>query len=248
MQSRTRLEADHQPRRIAERLAADRSHSYVGDAVLGGIDGCVTTFAVVAGAVGAGFEPLIAVVLGFANLVADGFSMAVSNYQATRAQQQQVDKVRRQEEHHIDTVPQGEREEVRQIFAAKGFEGETLARIVDTITGDRRRWVDTMLVEEHGLQLESPSALRAAATTFAAFLGVGLVPLLPFLVPGLGEAETFAASAAVTAVAFFAIGTAKGRVLHRPWLRAGIETLLTGGSAAALAYVIGAWLRQTFGA
>jgi VIT1/CCC1 family predicted Fe2+/Mn2+ transporter len=242
------LEAEHHPDAIRQRLRAEHKHSYLGDAVLGGIDGCVTTFAVVAGAVGGGFSSLVVIVLGFANLIADGFSMAVSNYQGTKSQQEQVDEARRSEEEQISQHPEGEREEIRQIFATKGFEGAVLDEVVEVITQDRTVWVNTMLVEELGLQIESPSPLRAALTTFAAFLLVGLFPLLPFVVPGVEPAIVFPTSIVITAIAFFGIGLAKGVVLKRSALRAGFETLLMGGGAAVLAYLVGFWLRQTFGA
>lgn len=241
------LEAEHLPETIGNRLAALRDHSYLGDAVLGGIDGCVTTFAVVAGAVGGGFAPVVAIVLGFANLLADGFSMAVSNYQNTKSQRELVERARRVEELHIEQVPNGEREEIRQIFARKGFDGDLLDQIVEVITQDRQLWVDTMLTEELGLQVEGPQPLRAAVATFAAFVVVGLVPLLPFLASGLVSGQRFIASAVVTGLAFFGIGVAKGTVLQRSPLRSGLETLLIGGVAALLAYVVGVWLRQTFG-
>jgi hypothetical protein len=86
-----RLEPEHRPEAVRRRLAERRGQSYLGDAVLGGIDGCVTTFAVVAGAVGGGFPGLVVIVLGFANLLADGFSMAVSNYQGTKSQRERVE-------------------------------------------------------------------------------------------------------------------------------------------------------------
>lgn len=242
------LIAEHRPEAIRRRLDTQNRHSYVGDAILGGIDGCVTTFAVVAGAVGGGFSSLVVIVLGFANLIADGFSMAVSNYQSTKSQGEQVEEARRSEEDQIRRYPEGEREEVRQIFATKGFEGNVLEQVVEVITRDRSVWVNTMLTEELGLQVETPSPLRAALTTFGAFLLVGLLPLVPFVVPGLAPDLVFAVSAVVTAIAFFGVGVAKGRVLSRPKVRAGMETLLMGGGAAVLAYVLGYWLRQTFGA
>ncbi|MEJ7843119.1 MAG: VIT1/CCC1 transporter family protein [Rubrobacter sp.] len=246
---RERLDAEHSTEAVRRRLSGRRrGQGYVGDAVLGGIDGCVTTFAVVAGAVGGGFPGLVVIVLGFANLLADGFSMAVSNYQRTKSQIETVEQARRSEERQISEIPAGEREEVRQIFAAKGFSGETLEKVVTVITNDPRLWVDTMLAEELGLDVEGPDPLRAALATFAAFLVVGLVPLLPFVVPGPSPDVRFLASAIGTAIAFFGVGAAKGAVLGRSALRAGLETLLTGGAAAFLAYVLGAWLRATFGA
>ncbi|MCE7984705.1 MAG: hypothetical protein DYG89_26330 [Caldilinea sp. CFX5] len=241
------LEAEHRPAAIRARLEGIQQHSYLGDAVLGGIDGCVTTFAVVAGAVGGGFPAIVAIVLGFANLLADGFSMAVSNYQSTKSQREFVEEARHTEETHIEQVPEGEREEIRQIFARKGFDGDTLDQIVDVITQDRQLWVNTMLTEELGLQIDGPSPLRAAVATFFAFFVVGLIPLIPFLIPTLTPTQTFTASALVTALAFFGIGMGKGFVLGRSMARSGLETLLVGGTAALLAYVVGAWLRLTFG-
>jgi len=241
------LEAEHHPEAIRTRLDDVRQHSYLADAVLGAIDGCVTTFAVVAATVGGGLPSHVAVMLGFANLLADGFSMAVSNYQSTKSRRELVDAIRRQEEHHIEMVPAGEREEVRQLFAKKGFEGEVLERIVGVVTGDRELWVDTMITEEHGLPLEGPSALRAAAATFGAFNLVGLIPLAAFLVPGLSTQATFLVSSVMTAIAFFCVGLAKGRVLGQSPLRGGIETLATGCAAAGLAYFVGDWLRSAYG-
>ena len=245
---RERLEAEHRPEAVRRRLSERRGPGYVGDAVLGGIDGCVTTFAVVAGAVGADFSGLVIVILGFANLLADGFSMAVSNYQGTKSQLEKVEEARLSEERQIEDIPSGEREEVRQIFAAKGFSGETLERIVEVITNDRRLWVDTMLSEELGLKVEGPNPYRAAIATFVAFLVVGIIPLVPFLLPDLLTSTRFLASVIATGAAFFGVGAAKGLILGRSALRSGLETLLTGGTAAAIAFAVGALLRQAFGA
>lgn len=241
-----RLVQDHQPEAIRLRLAKAPGHSHLGDAVLGAIDGCVTTFAVVSGACGGGFSRAVIIVLGVANLVADGLSMAVGSYQAARTRRQTVQTARRTEERHVDEVPQGEREEVRQIFAAKGFTGETLDKVVDVITADRTVWIDTMLKEEIGLHPRTPPPLTAALVTFCAFVAVGSIPLLPFLLPGMLLTETFFASTLVTALSFFAIGSARGRILGVSAVRSGINTLLSGGAAAAVAYFIAAWLRRTF--
>jgi VIT1/CCC1 family predicted Fe2+/Mn2+ transporter len=228
------LHAQHTPEAIAARLAAATDHSYAGDAVLGAIDGTVTTFAIVAGATGAGLQPGIALVLGLANVLADGFSMAVSNYLRAKADLQVVEHARQVEESHIERIPDGEREEIRQIFVRKGFEGDLLDAAVDVITRDRRRWVDTMLMEELGLRLDPPRPLRAALTTFFAFLVAGLLPLAPLL-----ASHAFLGSAMATAATFFGIGVVKGVTLRTGWLRGGIETLFIGGCAAVLAYAVG---------
>jgi VIT1/CCC1 family predicted Fe2+/Mn2+ transporter len=204
----------------------------------------VTTFAIVAGVAGAGLSVGAAIVLGLANVLADGFSMAVGQYLKARADHQVLERYRQLEEQHIERIPRGEREEIRQIFASKGFDGETLDKIVETITADKRRWVETMLREEWGLQLNPPSGIQAATTTFVAFVLVGLVPLAPlFFNRALGESYTFITSAVLTAVAFLSIGAVRGRISRQPIVACALETLLVGGAAATLAYVVGAALR-----
>lgn len=240
----TALSAMHTPEMIRIRIAAAKQHSYLGDFVLGAVDGTVTTFAIVAGAAGAELSSGVAIVLGIANVAADGFSMAVSNYLKSRDERQIVERFRKMEEMHIDEIPDGEREEIRQIFARKGFEGPVLDEIVTVVTRNRQQWVDTMLTEEWGLQLESPSPMRAALTTFAAFVLAGIVPLVPlFLAAWFAGSHMFLASAVLTALTFFSIGLIRGRLADRRPLIAGVETLAIGGSAACLAYFVGVGLR-----
>jgi VIT1/CCC1 family predicted Fe2+/Mn2+ transporter len=242
----TSLQAEHHPDAIRRRLTAPARHSYLADAVLGAIDGCVTTLAIVAGAVGAGFTPIVAIVLGLANLLADGFSMAISNYQSGRTRQHLLERTRETELEHIRKIPRGEAEEIRQIFSAKGFTGETLERIVATITADRDTWVNTMLVEEHGLALQGPSPWISGLTTYAAFVAVGLVPLLPFLILPLATERIFPASALMSMAAFFMVGVMKGHVLNYRPVRFGLETMIAGAAAGLVAYVVGAVLRNLY--
>jgi VIT1/CCC1 family predicted Fe2+/Mn2+ transporter len=245
---RADLQAQHTPGAIAMRLAAHKPHSYVGDAVLGAIDGCVTTFAVMSGVVGAHLPQSVALILGLANLCADGFSMAVSNYQKAASDIQRITQAREIEARHIAEIPEGEREEIRQIFAQKGFQGSLLEDIVTVITQDRTRWVETMLTEELGLPLASPVPLTAALVTFGGFSLAGLLPLAPLMLPlEIPGPTRFAISAWVTGVTFLLIGILKGHILGRPRWRSGLETLLVGGGAAVLAYLVGVWLRNLAG-
>ncbi len=229
----------HEPFAIQERLAQQQKHNYLGDAVLGGIDGCVTTFAIVTGAIGAGFSSSIIIILGFANLLADGFSMAVSNYQSTKSEHEFLDDAKQTEERHINLHPQGEKEEIRQIFTNKGFSGNTLEEIVTVITGDKKLWINTMLQEEWGLRLDAPNPYKAAIATFLAFLVVGIVPILPFLIPALSRDATYFSSIISTSMAFAGIGMIKGKLLNLSMIKSGFETLVTGGAAAGISYLVG---------
>ncbi|RUR27310.1 hypothetical protein ELY33_15530 [Vreelandella andesensis] len=237
--SRESLLEEHHPEAVRKRLATPVKASTLPDAVLGGIDGCVTTFAVVSGAFGAGFSPQVALVLGFANLLADGFSMAFSNYEAGQAQLAQITSTERIERQHIDLVPEGEREEIRQLFHAKGFEGELLEHVVDTLCSEPDRWVATMLQEEHGLSSAGLSPLRSALVTFVAFLVVGTLPLLPYTLTGLETTSQFLASLGLAGIVFLAIGMLKSAVYGLPAWRSGFRTFLMGTAAAGLAYSTG---------
>ncbi len=206
----------------------------------------MTTFAVVAGVAGAGLDEKVVIVLGGANLLADGFSMAASNFLGSRAERQRRERARREEEIHIELVPDGEREEIRQIYAAKGFSGEDLERIVAVITSDRELWAQTMMSEELGFAAGEPNEYRAALSTLAAFITIGLLPLLVYvydLVRAGDVAQPFLWSAVLTALAFLVVGGIKARFSDQSWWRSAIETLTIGGLAAALAYGAGAMLQ-----
>lgn len=118
-----RLQSAHTPDAIRERMEEPARASHLPDAVLGALDGCVTTFAVVAGATGGQLSGNVVIILGLANLLADGFSMAASNYSSVRTLEQTLRRARREEEEHIAHVPSGEREEVRQISLRKASPG-----------------------------------------------------------------------------------------------------------------------------
>jgi len=234
------LEHEHTSEAIARRIASS-NHNYIRDFIYGGIDGAVTTFAVVSGVLGAELSPGIVLILGFANLAADGFSMAASNFLGTRAEQDDYRRLEKMEYRHIELVPDGEREEVRQIYRKKGFEGEELEKAAELITSDKDRWVKTMLIEEYGLPSEIRSPWYAAFATFAAFVACGLVPLLPYL---FGTASSFLVSCILTGITFFLIGSFKSRWSTSSWVRSGLETLSVGAVAAGLAYGMGVLLKE----
>lgn len=240
------LHAEHQLEKIRERISGQRGMSALGDAVLGAVDGIITTFAVVAGSTGGKFSVQVVIVLGLANLIADGFSMAVSNFLSTRSKEEEIERAREDESWQIDTNPEGERLEVREIFARKGFDEDTINRIVHVITQDRNVWVETMLEDELNLQKIYEKPWRAATTTFFAFVLFGLVPLIPYIF-SFPERILFPLSSTLAAIAFIILGIWKGIMLHNSLFHSALQTFIVGVIAALLAYSVGALLHSFFG-
>lgn len=229
-------EHGHTAKEIAERIDAPRGRGVLRDAVYGAIDGAVTTFAIVAGVAGAGLSPFIIVALGIANVLADGFSMAAANYSGTKADLENMRRIRSIEEKHIQLHPEGERLEAKEILARKGLSGEVLELATDAITQDRENWIALMMEGEYGLGGVDPHPLKSAMTTFISFLIAGVVPLFPFV---FGIDNAFSLSVSMTLVTFFMIGALKSRWSLSPWWRSALETTLIGGGAAAIAFFVG---------
>lgn len=229
----------HSKDEIAARVGNPVGKGVLRDAIYGAIDGTVTTFAIVAGVAGAGFSPLIIVVLGLANVLADGYSMAAANYSGAKADQDNARRIREIEERHIEKYPEGEKLEVREILGRMGLNGTVLDQATEMITRDREAWISLMVKGEYGLGGIEPRPIRAAMTTFIAFLLAGIIPLLPFL---LQLEAAFALSAITTMATFFGIGALKSIWSLTSWWRSAGETMVIGGTAAALAYFVGSIL------
>ncbi len=224
-----------------------RIQEYLGEFVFGGIDGSVTTFAVVAGATGANLDSSVVIILGFANLFADGFSMSVGSYLSAKSEKDNYEKQKRIEYWEVDHLPERETEEIREIFARKGFEGELLDQVVAVITANRDRWVDVMMKEELEMIPTSKSPRMMALVTFISFLVVGFIPIFPYVFDSLvhlNRENLFITSCVLTTVAFALIGFMKTYVTETPRWKGIAETVFLGASAAAVAYFVGDFLER----
>ena len=225
-----------------------RLHRYLGEFVYGGIDGSVTTFAVVAGSAGAGLDSSVIIILGFANLIADGFSMSVGAFLSARSEHDNFRKHRKREYWEIENMPELEKDEVRQIYRDKGFEGELLEQVVEVITADKDRWVDVMMTDELGMLKDGRSPLAIGGMTYLSFMLMGIIPLMTytwdFFTPF--PADLFLSSCLLTGVAFVLVGYLKSAVTETHPVRSILETVLLGTSAAALAYIVGDLLEKLF--
>ena len=222
----------------------------IEDFVYGATDGAVTTFAVVAGVVGASLSPSIVIILGFANLFADGFAMAAGNYLSTRSKLEYEERERKIQDKEIQDFPERKISEIKSIYAEKGFKEELLEKVTSVIIANRKVWTDILLREKTGIiDKKNEKPVFKAITTFVAFNLVGLIPLLPFIfalvidnTSGLSSQAIFAYSSVFTALSFFSIGIISGKVVDKPPLRSGFITLIIGGTAAVVSYIVGTLL------
>lgn len=242
--------AAHDPQRIREAAEEHGStgHQYIGDLVYGGLDGIITTFAVVSGVAGASLSTAVVLILGLANLFADGLSMAVGAYLSSKSEREYYEREREREAWEVENFPEGERVELIEIYREKGYSQADADNLVEIQTRSDARWVDAMMIHELGMLPDERKPLLSGLATLIAFVVAGAVPLLVYLLGGqmlAGQPETaFALAALLSGVALFGLGAAKVLITERNWMRAGLEMLIVGGLAGAVAYLVGYLLRS----
>lgn len=225
---------DHEPH-------ASGGGQFLKSFVYGGLDGIITTFAVVAGVAGASLDASIILILGFANLIADGVAMAFGDFLSTRAEQQYQAAERRREEWELENYPEGERREMINIYVGKGFSEEEAETVVEIFARHPSAMVDAMMAEELGIIEEKGSPIGNALVTFGAFVVFGFVPLLIFVADHLFalNVDGLLWSGILTGATLFALGVAKAKFSMSRWWKSGSEMLLLGGTAAVAAFFIG---------
>ena len=217
---------------------------YVQDIVYGGIDGIVTTFAVVAVSAGASLTNTVVIVVGLANLFADASSMGIGAFLSLRSERDQYRRLRKEEEQEIADDPEVEREEIREAYEAKGFKGKDLDRAVDIITSNKEVWIDTMMMEEHGHKEDEDDKPSIHGTiTFWSFMVFGVIPLIPYLFNVAG-ADSFRVAVYSTGLALVVLGLTRSYITRENLLRGPLEILVLGSLAAVVAYYVGYFLRS----
>lgn len=213
---------------------------YIKDIVYGASDGIITTFAIVTGSLGANLPPSVILALGFANLIADGFSMGASNFLGSRSENALYHREAKKEHTHTEKNPQIEKAEVEVILREQGFGNTDVVVMTEKITANRAFWVDFMMKYEHDMATpDHGDEWRGALATFVSFVVVGSLPILPYVfLADKVSRETY--SIVATALALFGVGAARYFVTRVNWFVSGIEMLFVGGAAAAASYAIGA--------
>lgn len=211
---------------------------WLSDLVLGAQDGLVNTLGVVLGVAAATTEPRIVVATGLAAAAAESVSMAAVAYTSSRARGDMFVAERRREARHLATVPSLERDEIRAIYIRKGFQGELLERIVETICSDPEVWLDEMMREEHRLTpVDRADALRAALVVGVASVFGSVLPVMPFVL--LGRSHALWVSALTSVSLLFALGAYESRITVGRPLRGGLALAMIGSASALLGWLVG---------
>jgi vacuolar iron transporter family protein len=210
----------------------------VRDVVIGMADGLTVPFALAAGLAGAVDSTKVIVTAGFAEIAAGAIAMGLGGYQAARTDAEHYETELARERRETEEVPRLEAEEVAGVFRRYGLSDDDIRPLISRITSDRRRWVDFMMRFELGLERPDPKRARRSALTIAgAYVAGGLIPLLPYVV--LERVRTaLPVSIVTTLVALFVFGVVKSRFTGLAPMRGGLQTLTTGGLAAAAAFLL----------
>ncbi len=239
----------HAPERISQAAKEEHgraSDQYIGNMVYGGLDGIVTTFAVVSGVAGAQLGSHVVLILGLANLLADGFSMAIGSYLSTKSQREYYEREKTREAWEVEHFPEGERAELLQVYRSRGYAEKDAEQLVAIQSRVPERWVKAMMIDELGLTNDERKPLVSALATFLAFVLAGSIPLgvyLAGLITPIPPTVAFQASLGLSAGALFGLGAAKVFITERNFFKSGMEMLVVGGLAAGVAYVVGALLK-----
>lgn len=216
--------------------------SSLSDVILGGQDGIVNVLGVILGVAAATADPHIVIVSGLAATFAESVSMAAVAYTSTLADADFYESERAREYRHIEAVPNLERAEIEQIYRQKGFQGNLLQRIVDTITQDPDVWVAVMMAEEHRLTpIARGTAFRSALVVGLAAITGSLIPIIPFFFLPIGTSMITAI--AITALVLFLVGVYKARTMVGQPFKSGLEMAVIGTLSALVGYAIGVLLK-----
>lgn len=205
------------------------------------LDEIITTFAVVAGVVGGALDTKIIIILGMANLLADGFSMAVGDYLSSKSEHEYDTHQRQLKLKEISDHPTYSKTELTKRYESYGISAEDAATMTNIIS-KYDETVQYQLLHGDVNQHEVGSPIKNAVVTFLSFASFGLIPLLAYIfatfIPGLVD-RSFVLAIVLTALTLFTLGAAKSRVTHSNWFRSSMEMLFIGGFAAFFAYIIG---------
>lgn len=215
--------------------------SSIRDFVFGFGDGINTSLGIVAGVGGAEVSSNIIILAAVVAMFTGAKAMAVQNYLAVRSQRQILNSEIEREKWEMENVPEAEKQEIEDIYKAKGFSGKDLEMIVNKVILDKKVWLDTMLTEELKLNFEIVgSPLKSALIMFTSFLVGGILPIIPYFFASGHIPLLIAIGTSLSAS--FVIGAIKSKLANLSIIRGGLEMAGLGTGVALIGYGIGSEL------
>lgn len=237
---------DAEERERSEPLGGHKMYgSKLRDFILGVQDGLVNVLGLLLGVATATQDIRTIIIAGLAATSSESIAMAAVAYTSTKAYSDFYKSELEKERMHIEQIPDHEKEEIREMFAKKGFQGAELESIVEKITSDKQVWLEYMMAEELKLAPQDKGGpLQSGILVGLSSLLGSIIPLIPyFLLP----VQTGVYASLVSSGAFlFIIGAYKAKLTIGDWRKAGLEMVLIGTMAAIAGYVIGLLLGTTF--
>lgn len=214
--------------------------------VFGGLDGILTTFAIVSGATGGGYSAGVILILGFSSKVADALAMGLGDALSSKAEMEHIHREREREFWEFDNYPEGEVMEMIDLYEKQGMSREDAELVVRLMSEHRDFFVDIMMIEELGLLVpgEDENPWFDGFVTFCSFIFFGFFPLLgycifPFAFPSIESQTLFLVAFLLTGCTLFVLGSIKGLFSVKTWYYSGFEMLIIGYLVCFIAYAMG---------
>ncbi len=217
----------------------------IKDVIHGGLDGTITTFAIVSGVIGASLGASIVLIIGCANLISHGLAIAISYYLGTEAENEYNNEERKRTSKDLLSHFQQTETELEKYYRKHHYSQEEAEKIVLTLAKHKKILAQTVMDEELHLENTKDSPFKTSIATFISFVFFGFVPLFSYLLelsPLTFTLNSFIVAASLTGATIFGLGTFKAAVTNKHWLKSGLEVLFLGGVAASMAFIVGSTL------
>ncbi len=214
---------------------------YLKSIVYGGLDGVITTFAVVAGALGASLSPYVLLILGAASLIGDAFSMGFGDYMSSKAIKEFEEESEHAEEKLLEKDPEQEKQKLKKLYQSKGFNDDDAQTLSSIIIKNKQATIE-VLVDGKEISKTVGSPIKKGVYTFCSFIVFGFVPLATYVFPLYFKqfyVHPFAVACFLSGMTLFGLGALKTIFTKKSWIKSGFEMLAVGGLSATAAFIVG---------
>jgi len=236
------MEVQKPPRRsVLPVLEQWSPRRHIKSIVYGGLDGIITIFSMVASTSGANLAASILLTIGFANLIADAFSMSISDYLSSKADMEYQSTKAKIKIESVEKNPEEMKKNLAGLYRKRGFSEEEIKTLVQILWKDKQTVVDMLIMEDCSTE-EDDNPIRSAIWTFTAFTIFGFLPLLTHFF----HEKPFWTATSITALTLWSLGVMKAKFTGTSSsISSGVEMLLIGGITSVVAYTMG-WILSDY--